>query len=258
MNYYLNEYSLRNQFRNTDDFFESLRKHTFPAIEKIQENGDCIIFKKETLWAAKICNDISLNNIPRIKNKRCAELPYLIIQLQKFMAAPYWIEDENDSVEVLEYKFDETYRDNFDRTNCFTKALLDEGTIISFAHDSYKTPKLFLLVILFDGKANECELHNIYDKSCFECLPKIRKWPHTKYNIEVRANEPAYHPPHFHVSHDDYSAMISLKTGELFPPNRKLPPSMVKDIRDIYAEKEAELNDAWDKLHNKIQRISPK
>ena len=60
MDYYINEYSLRGQFRDLDDFFASLREDTLPVMRRIEDNKENIIWKKDTLWQAEICNGIVL------------------------------------------------------------------------------------------------------------------------------------------------------------------------------------------------------
>ena len=73
MNYFLNEYSMRGQFKDVDDFFESLRIYTLPALKKIEEQAGNLIWKKDTFWQLEICNGIILSRIPRKKNERSAE-----------------------------------------------------------------------------------------------------------------------------------------------------------------------------------------
>ena len=46
MNYYVNEYSLRGQFNNMNDFFDSLRVYTLPVIHKVEAEEGSIIWKK--------------------------------------------------------------------------------------------------------------------------------------------------------------------------------------------------------------------
>lgn len=46
MDYYLNEYSLRGQFKNIDEFIETLRTSTLPALNKIQDEKEAYFGKK--------------------------------------------------------------------------------------------------------------------------------------------------------------------------------------------------------------------
>jgi hypothetical protein len=55
---------------------------------------------------------------------------------------PYWTETEELEVEVREYKFDKEFCDSFSTVNCFTKAIHNEGRILSFIHENYKNYEL--------------------------------------------------------------------------------------------------------------------
>ncbi len=59
MEYYLNEYSIRGQFLNTDDFFQSLRSTTIPVLDKVAAEDGSVIIKKDTFWQLEICNGIT-------------------------------------------------------------------------------------------------------------------------------------------------------------------------------------------------------
>lgn len=69
MDYYLNEYSLRGQFKNIDEFIETLRTSTLPALNKIQDEKGSILWKKDTFWELEICNGITILNIPKKEMK---------------------------------------------------------------------------------------------------------------------------------------------------------------------------------------------
>lgn len=165
MDYYLNEYSLRGQFRDVEDFFDSLRNNTLPVLRKIQKQQENIIWKKDTFWQSEICANISLFNIPQKKNERSSELILLKSQLIKLAhEEPFWGSDDESGIEVKEYNFDEKYRDNFEEINCFIKAIESEGRIVSFIHPAYKIPELSI-TILVNGDAIECFIENIYTVS---------------------------------------------------------------------------------------------
>ena len=85
MDYFLNEYSIRGQYENVEDFFEKLRNYTLPVLNKIEKQDGNIIWKKDTFWQSEICNGITLTKIPQKKNERTPELTFLQIKLIKLI-----------------------------------------------------------------------------------------------------------------------------------------------------------------------------
>lgn len=251
MNYYINEYSLRGQFCDVDEFLESLRIYTIPVLKKIESNQENIIWKKDDLWNAKICNNIVLNNIPRKKNERSNERAILLNKLIKLTyQQPYCSDQDECGIVVKEYKFDEEYRACFNESNCFVHGLHNEGRIISFLHESYRHKDL-MLVIEKENKEIECLLDNIYSINWWDSEPKIQSWYiDKKYKVEVRAKEFEYHPPHFHVSYNEYAAVFTLKNGVLYKSGKKeLLQRDLNDIYNWYKHNKNELVDAWNNLH---------
>lgn len=252
MNYYINEYSLRGQFQDIDDFLNSLQRYTLPVLKKIETNKDDIIWKKDDLWNAEICNGIKLNKIPKKKNERSTQKGILINKLIKLAyQQPYWHDKDECEIVVKEYKFDEEYRSNFNQTNCFIKGLYNEGRIISFLHNSYKCKNLEI-IIERENEETECLLDNIYSSDWWNSEPQIQTWLiNDKYKVEIRAKEFDYHPPHFHVSYNEYAAVFTLKDGNLYRCGKK--EILQKDLNDInnwYNDNKDMLVNAWDNLHN--------
>ena len=94
MDYFLNEYSIRGQYENVEDFFEKLRNYTLPVLNKIEKQDGNIIWKKDTFWQSEICNGITLTKIPQKKNERTPELTFLQIKLIKLISEePFWSND---------------------------------------------------------------------------------------------------------------------------------------------------------------------
>lgn len=91
MEYYLNEYSLRGQFEDTDDFFKSLREETIPVINRIEKENGSVIIKKDTFWQLEVCNGISILQLPMKKNERSGELYALKRRLVSLIQSqPHW------------------------------------------------------------------------------------------------------------------------------------------------------------------------
>ena len=61
--YYFNEYSLRGQFNDIEDFTDKLIEETIPVLKRIYDEEGNLIYKKDNLWNAKVCNDISLYEV---------------------------------------------------------------------------------------------------------------------------------------------------------------------------------------------------
>lgn len=251
MDYYLNEYSLRGQFNSVDEFFSSLQTKTLPVLKKIESEKESIVWKKDTFWQSEICNGVTLLNIPKRKNERS---PYLTVLRNKLMKLtceePFWENDVKTDLKISMYKFDETYREHFEKVNCFIKALEADGKIISFFHPNYNQALLPVVAIINNDEVEYC-IDNIVDESWWEIRPQINTWNHLgKYTIEVRANEFEYHPPHFHVSYNEYQAVFKLSNGEVYKDGKKKWTSkMITEIQMWYQTNKDELQTAWRILH---------
>lgn len=254
MDYFLNEYSLRGQFKNTDDFFLSLRDYTLPVLLKIQENKENVIWKKDTFWQCQVCENISISDVPKIQkqgNERSSELTALKMKLIRLThEEPFWESEGEGQIKVKEYGFDTEFRDNFEEVNCFYKAIQSEGRIVSFLHEAYHNSKLPVLVNKVQAEI-EIFIDNVYTPDWWEQEPKIKTWRvNQRYLIEIRANEFSYHPPHFHVTSNEYSAVFKLSDGALYKEGKnKWPPDMIREIWKWYGIHKEELTEAWENLH---------
>lgn len=251
MNYYINEYSIRGQFEDVDEFFESLRIYTIPILKKIEEDEDSVIWKKDDLWNAKICGGITISNIPIKKNERTPMKTIFINKMIKLArSAPYWSELDEEIITAKEYRFDEEYREYFSTVNCFTRAIVDEGRIISFLHNSYKTDQLELL-IQREETESVCILENIYTLSWWKNEPSVHAtYIDGKYKVEIRAKEFDYHPPHFHVSYKECQAVFTLRNGELYKTGKdKFSQKELNIIYDWYRKNKEQLEEKWKELH---------
>lgn len=252
MDYYLNEYSLRGQFASVEDFFESLRNYTFPILNKIKDKNENIIWKKDTFWKSEICKGVCLTNIPKKRNERSSEIAQLQMQLMKIAyEEPFYGADSASDLKVKEYQFDEEYREYFEERNCFTNAIENEGIIISFIHPAYSCMKLPLCVEYNDTESTY-NIDNIYSLEWWKREPEIKTWRiGRKYLVEVRANEFEYHPPHFHVSCNEFSAVFKMSDGNLYKDGKKKwTYQMVTEIKDWYETNKEELQEAWKNLHS--------
>lgn len=254
MDYYVNEYSLRGQFKDTNDFFESLRTYTLPVFKNIKNEKGSIIWKKDTLWNCEVCPEKTLYDMQPSRRERSAELTKLKIFLRElYCSEPLWSDEQSDTEENVKYHFDEEYRDNFTHKNCFTEAWKHEGRIISFLHPEYKEYILPISVI-HQEKEKIIELDNIYNIEWWKNCPITKKWPICgKYIAEIRGKEFDYHPPHFHVLSPDYDAVFHLKTGDFYVGSKEsIPPNLIHEVKEWYSTHKNELEAAWNSLHQPI------
>lgn len=251
MYYYLNEYSLRGQFKDEEDFYNSLRKNTLPVLKKIQENRENVIWKPQQLWACKVFGQTVLGSIRPKKNERnpaAYKLKQTLIKL--YNADPFWRE-EDATVLNCKYGFDEEYNQKFSDINCFILAIQNDGNVISFEHYAYSADKLSVLLL---DENKTYELENIWNEQYWDKQPVIKSWYiDKKYKVEVRANEFDYHPPHFHVSYKEYALVFRLKDGTLYRPDEKdVPGVMLSSIKEWYWKYQDELKEAWEGIHGPI------
>ena len=235
MDYFLNEYSLRGQFKDTDEFYDSLREYTLPVLKKIEKEKYCVIWKKDDLWNQNVCENLSMLDVLHMKERGRTEITVLKSKLLKLIQSePFWSDDKSD-LRVREYNFDEEYNEKFNSTNCFIKAFLSEGRVVSFFHKRYLLPKLHMIVIDNVGES-ECYVDNIYNVEWWDNEPIIKRWKaNNRYDIEVRANEYEYHPPHFHARDNEYEAVFKLSDGSLYRDgNKKWNSSMIREIKEWY------------------------
>ena len=147
MDYYLNEYSLRGQFKDTDEFMETLRTSTLPVLDRIKAENESILWKKDTFWNLEICNGIIISKIEKKKNERSPELIVLKNKLiQLCTEKPFWESEQESQTDVIKYDFDNAYCELFENPNCFLKAIENEGKIVSFIHEEYRRPQLPIVI----------------------------------------------------------------------------------------------------------------
>ena len=253
MDYYLNEYSLRGQFKDIEEFYESLREYTLPVLKKIESEKKNIIWKKDTFWQSEICNGITLLTIPKKKNERTEERFVLHNKLIKLAyEEQFWKEEINNNLKIEEYKFDKEYSEKFDKENCFIKAIENEGRIVSFIHYNYEQTQL-PVVIKYNNEKSEYNIDNIINILWWKNEPEIKTWYiNGKYLVQVRAREFDYHPPHFHVIYNEYAAVFKLSNGELYKASKrkKWTDKMTAEVQEWYHSKKDELQDAWNNLHS--------
>lgn len=103
-----------------------------PVLKRIEGEKDGIIWKKDDLWNREVCNNITLLSVLHRRERGNPEITILKSKFLKLIQEePFWSDDESE-LKVKEYIFDEQYCGKFDLTNCFVKAFLSEGRVVSF------------------------------------------------------------------------------------------------------------------------------
>lgn len=250
--FYMNEYSLRGQFLTIDDFSHSMSEYTLPLLKRIQMSEGAVLFRKSTFWQAKICKDFTLESLKGDKHVSYAVSAALKIHLQKLLySKPYWDEFPSPDIEIESYEFDKDYCDNFEKDNCFLRALANGDNIVSFCHSAYRDDTL-LLRVNRDGESTFEKIHNL---ACLEHWPKEatdRHWIVAgSIRVFVRIKEPDNHRPHFHVESEDYSGSFDLYTATVLnengSPNEKRRISA--EIKRWHSDYATELLAAWHEFH---------
>ena len=246
--YYINDLSLRGQFESKDDFINYIGNSFIKILEHIKDED--VILKKDDLWFSNVTNDIKLHQL--LVKTRDTRVIKLKKQLQKILFnEPYWNQIIcNTKLHIIEYKFDLQHRDNFIDDNCFKRALLDEAPIISFKCEDYLEKEL-KIEIEDDGKSFESVLLNIIDEKFWDTcsIPIIEKKFFDKYIVEVRASEPTYHCPHFHVISKMYQASYKIIDGSVIICSGKTKDDRL--IKRWYEDNIDWLNKACDKFHER-------
>lgn len=249
--YYLNEYSLRGQFANIEEFSRSMQNDTLPLLNKIKQLEGAI-FLKTDFWQAKICPDCSIFDLSHNKTKRYAVSEALKVKISKLLCnRQYWDEEQPPSLEIESYDFDKDYCANFDKDNCFLRALYSEGNIVSFWHAAYQDNKLSLDVKR-NGKVTTESLLNL---ACEAHWPKKlikRQWFITgEIRATIRLAEPESHTAHFHVECEGYAGSFELSNGNVLEEtgNVNLRRQIHTEVKRWHATHLHELMTAWRTLH---------
>lgn len=252
MNYVMNEYSLRGQFPDVETFYDSVRNYTGPVLRKIQKEKGAVIWKHEAFWQQEVCPGIRLQDIRPNKNERSAELTRLKTLLQRlYVEKEFWSERDDIEVLAIRYCFDEEISNEFPVLNCFTKAFMLDGKMISFEHEQYFEPELVFYIEAEDGE-QQCTIDNIYDINWWKEEPEIITWPRIKnlYRVQVRAREIDRHEPHFHVEYNEYAAVFAISDGHMIEQGKtEMPGNMIKMIKSWYEQNADALTSAWNRLH---------
>ena len=79
----------------------------------------------------------------------------------------------------------------------------------------------------------------------------VQQKVYQKYVIEIRANEYDFHPPHFHVRCNEFSAVFKLSNGDLYTQGKnKWPPKMINEVKEWYSKHKEVLKESWSILHS--------
>lgn len=261
MDYCINEYSLHGQFRDMDDFCESMRTNTIPVLCRVREEEHSIVWNRNVLLQRSAVDGITLletRNYLAKQNKLRSAVSGIRIELQKLMTNKNtWLHVEPDVFLIEHYFFDEEQQGVFcdDNDSCFYQAIVSERALISFRSDRYNQTKLKVSIqeLTDDGKAFERKdywITNCYDLKCFEAGEDCWRWWCDGMMIEVRPREYDYHKPHFHVERGECSAVYGIDDCRLYAESAKKLGSRDKESVEMwYSAHKGDLIAAWSYVH---------
>ncbi|MBD5101939.1 MAG: hypothetical protein HDT27_04435 [Subdoligranulum sp.] len=155
MDVIINDFSLDGQFKDAEEFFDSLSEKTLPAFCSLDSHG-CEILSSFETYNRKVSVDLTLYDTLRSDYRGYPEATKLKILLTRCINDPYW-ENESQTDEHLKYSMDDKV---FEKPpNCFTEAFAREKMLLSFQNQNFASDKLAITV---DGK--EQFLYNLFNK----------------------------------------------------------------------------------------------
>lgn len=156
MDVIINDFSLNGQFKNADDFFDSLVEETLPAFCSLDSHGWEILSSFET-YNRKVSVNLTLyNTLTERAYRGYPEATRLKSLLTSCTNDPYWT-DAPQTDEHLKYLIDGKEVKSI--PNCFTEAYAREKTLLSFQNKDFRCDKLKIAV---DGQ--EQFLCNLFNK----------------------------------------------------------------------------------------------
>lgn len=153
MEYVLNEFSLKGQFEDTDEFVDSLYENTLPVLKKLDQNKINLL-KSYNIYGSMITSEKSLQVI--LQDRSYSEIRAVKSLLVKlFLDDPYW---DNESKCIVESKYECEFTEETN-DHCIAEALERDTSLVSFEHNKFKCSEI---EVKKDGLVNN--VSNIYDK----------------------------------------------------------------------------------------------
>ena len=156
MNVIINDFSLNGQFKDAEEFFDSLVEETLPAFYNLDRHG-CEILSSFDTYSRNISTNLTLYNALTGRDYR--GYPQAT-RLKSFLTSctnePYWsVAPQTD--EQLNYLVYGIEVESI--PNCFTEAFAREKSLLSFQNKDFRCDKLRITV---DGQ--EYFLYNLFNK----------------------------------------------------------------------------------------------
>ncbi|TCO67893.1 hypothetical protein [Marinisporobacter balticus] len=133
MSVIINDFSLTGQFKDVDEFFDSLAEETLPMF-KIIENLDMDILSGYETYSLMVTKEKSLMQL--MGSKGSAE----IARLKSLLAAPFWEEElfsDNESIYKCEYT-------EKIKAYCLAEALERNISVMSFKHPKFRESTIWI------------------------------------------------------------------------------------------------------------------
>ena len=151
----LNDKSLQGQFKDTEEFADSINEYTIPILKHIKELG-LQLYKSYTTYEDLVTPQQTLADILRISND--PDITMLKSYLIQIMSEePFWDDSMRTREEVC-YKYEGTSIGPCCLTECYER----RGTLLSFEHDDFQQD-----VIVLECDEEQNELRNAYNSNQF-------------------------------------------------------------------------------------------
>ncbi|MBO4976667.1 MAG: hypothetical protein J6C54_02845 [Lachnospiraceae bacterium] len=154
----LNDYAIAGQFRNIEDFVDSLVENTFPVL-------DCLRNKSTILWKSQETYSKYITERETIYNFLCSQKFYGFPEAQKLrrllgelVDEPFWESDSKTDRDSF-YSCDYIGEFNGEQPNCFSEALERDGVTVSFEHKDFMVDEVYI-----KKNRNSQKIFNLYNK----------------------------------------------------------------------------------------------
>ena len=150
MDVMLNDFSADGQFKDIDEFVESLSSDTLPALKMIQDNNNMVLWKTLDVYKRNICNKRKFGDVlGGYEIFGYAELSKFKMYLAQLTNDPFindeWETDSNSNFDFSNSKMAEL--DGIEEIpNCITEAFTRHIPLLSFKHNLFSSHEINALV----------------------------------------------------------------------------------------------------------------
>lgn len=136
MDILFNDFSIDEQFKDEEEFIESLIENTLPSIDLMVKFSDVLLLKSSEIFSKNIIKDMSFGMVMSQKAFIYPEITKFKNLLVDFIAEPYWKCNPSTDVDAY-YKCDIIGEFDGKNANCFSEAFERNAPILSLMHNKY-------------------------------------------------------------------------------------------------------------------------